>query len=147
VGKAAAARGVRIVVDLPDNAGDTTGDPEVLVTALAYVIDLAALRSRDQEVHVFATLQDGAPVVEVVDQAGPVPEGMIKTIFEPFVERDILPREPQGRRKMRLGVGLRIARAMLEAHGGSIVAEETAGGQGLVMRCKLAGPTASSSTP
>lgn len=137
VGKVAASRGARLVVELPEHSSEIMGDPDVLAAALAYVVDLAALRSRDQAVHISAEVRDGAPWIRVVDEAGPVPQELLDRIFEPFIERELLPKEQAGRRKLRLGVGMTIARAMLEAHGGSLAVELSPGGGGLVAQCKL----------
>jgi K+-sensing histidine kinase KdpD len=144
VGKVAAARGVRLVVEIPESA-EIAGDPDALATALAYVVDLATLRSPAQSVYIAAGVQGGAPVVSVTDEGGAVPDALLARIFEPFVEREILPREGQGRRKQRLGLGLCIARSILEAHGGSLRAETGPGSQGLILRCAL--PAAAAAAP
>jgi len=138
ISKAVAQRGSKLVIEMPEHAGEFVGDAEVLAKALLYVVDLATIRAAGQTVTISADVRDGAPVVVVTDKAGVVPEGLLARIFEPFVEREILARDPAPRQKQRLGIGLPIARAILEAHGGSLVAETTSAAPGLTLTCTLA---------
>lgn len=138
--QAATARGVRLLVDSELREGEVTlsADAELLLTALDYVAGLAVLRSHGGAVRVRlargAVGAGGAPTVTVSDEAGVIPQEMLERLFEPFVERSALAATdaPQGggaaaapappRRKERLGLGLGIARGILEAHQGSLAA-------------------------
>jgi len=145
-GKAAVARQVNLVVEAPEDGGDLMGDPDMLARALGYVVDLATLRSSGQTVTILVDVKDGAPFVRVSDEGGAVPEPILARLFEPFVEREILTRDaPAPRRKQRLGIGLPIARAIFEAHGGSLLAEASPSSQGLVFSCVLTSPSTPSS--
>ncbi len=130
-------RGVHLVVELPEDQAraELVGDVDLLATALTSVVDLATLRAPDRTVHVTAEASDGAFSVRVSDEGDVVPKDVLARLFEPFVEREIVPRETHGRRRLRLGIGLPIARAILEAHGGSLVIES--GDPGLAMRCVI----------
>lgn len=131
------SRGVHLVVDVSDEdaAIPLVGDLEQLATALASVVDLATLRASGKPVNFSARVEEGALIVRVTDEGGAVGEDVLARIFEPFVERELVPHEAHGRRKLRLGIGLSVARAILEAHGGSLVAEPLTAG--LCLRCVL----------
>ena len=120
---AAAARGVRLLLELPagEQAAPVEGDAELLAVALDYVLGFAILRSRDQAVRIEVTARDGAAAAVVTDEGGaPSPEAMAH-LLEPFRERDAIWPDPVvPRRRERLGLGLAIARGILEAHGGSL---------------------------
>lgn len=137
IAKLAEKRGVRFVVARDDTA-ELVGDADVLATALLYVVELATLRAADKPVHVEASVTAGVPSIRVTDEGGGVPEGSLERIFEPFVEREVVSPEATGRRKLRLGLGLCIARAIFEAHGGSLVAKTSPSGEGLELTCVLA---------
>jgi two-component system sensor histidine kinase KdpD len=68
--------------------------------------------------------------VEVTDNGPGIPEGMLDSIFEKFIRGD-----PESARS-GVGLGLSICRAIVEAHGGRIVAENVPGG-GLRFRFTL----------
>jgi two-component system, OmpR family, sensor kinase len=149
VSKAAALRQVHLVVETPEEACEFVGDADVLATGLAYVIDLAMLRALGQSVYVTVEVKHGAPFVRVSDEAGAVPDAILSRIFEPFMERELFSREaPTPRRKQRLGLGLPIARAIFEAHGGSLVAAPSSSSPpGLSLSCVLvAAPSAATVT-
>ncbi|MDC3958660.1 sensor histidine kinase [Polyangium jinanense] len=118
-------RGIRLVLEQTDAdaAAELVGDVDLLATALTSIVDLATLRAPSGTVHVTAETRDGAPIVRVRDEGEAVPKDVLARLFEPFVEREIVPRETHGRRKLRLGIGLPIARAIFEAHGGSLVVD------------------------
>ncbi|WP_170319337.1 sensor histidine kinase [Polyangium spumosum] len=130
-------RGVRLVLDLTDEdaAAEVIGDVDLLATALTSVVDLATLRAPQRTVHVTAAAKGSAPIVRVSDEGDAVPKDVLARLFEPFVEREIVPRETHGRRKLRLGIGLPIARAIFEAHGGSLVVQP--GDAGLTLECTV----------
>src|SRR5207237_966600 len=119
-----AQRTVTVETRLPDDLPELTGDLELLGVAIELVIDFAVARSPRRAVHVVATgVGGGAPVLQVDDEGGPVDAAALARIFEPFAERELVPKpEPGARRRERLGLGLAIARGILVAHGGGLSA-------------------------
>ena len=66
----------------------------------------------------------GAKVVLRVEDNGPgVPEDMLPRLFEPFVRVD----DARDRTRGGYGLGLAIAKSIVEAHGGKISVESTPG--------------------
>lgn len=131
--EAAAARGVRLVVEreLGEAEAAIQGDAELLAVALDYVIGFAITRSRDLPVRVQVTARDGAPAAVVTDEGGSVPREGVERLLEPFAERAAISPDPIApRRRDRLGLGLAIARGILEAHGGALQVELDPGGAG-----------------
>ncbi|WP_242516174.1 sensor histidine kinase [Sorangium cellulosum] len=122
----AASRGVRISVEDAVQDGEATlkGDPELLRIALEYVLGLAVLRSRDRPVQIRVSRAADGPAVTFVDEAGPVPPESLAGLLDPFGERAAIPPDPVApRRRERLGLGLAIARGILDAHGGGLTIE------------------------
>ncbi|MCC6551958.1 MAG: HAMP domain-containing histidine kinase, partial [Polyangiaceae bacterium] len=140
--EAAAARGVRVAIEASAGGEGAMleGDAELLSVALDYVLGLAVTRSRDRPVRVEVSSRGGAPVVVVTDEAGAPPNDVIARLLEPFGERAAIAPDPVApRRRERLGLGLAIARGILEAHGGGLAAEAT--------HAEPAGPSTAAGAP
>ncbi len=132
-----AQRGVAVAADLPADLPERTGDAELLGKAVEHLLDFAVARSPGRAVHVRAT---GPAALSVADEGGPVDDAVIARLFDPFVEKDLIPRpEPGARRRERLGLGLAIARGIFAAHGGSTSASVAPGGGGIAVSCTLVG--------
>jgi signal transduction histidine kinase len=86
----------------------------------------------DSEVSVDVGTEDGIVTVQVRDRGPGLPPGKHEQIFDPFV------RGENGHRGGR-GLGLFIARRVVEAHGGTISAEST--GKGATFRVRLPAST------
>lgn len=82
----------------------------------------------DTDVSVVVESEDGVVTVQVRDQGPGLPEGKQEQIFDPFVRGE---NGHQGGR----GLGLFIARRVVEAHGGTISAESR--GKGATFRVRL----------
>jgi two-component system OmpR family sensor kinase len=139
-GTVAQLRGARLHVDAPnDENREFVADQDMLARALLYVADFAMLRATNPEVRATAQYEGELPVVRIVDEGAHIPESIRDRLFEPFVENELANLIPQGRRKVRIGLGLSIARAIFEAHGGSLTIEPLghATSSGLVFRCIL----------
>ncbi len=109
-------------------------EPEALHRAFENVIRNAVKHSPDGGVvDVKAFLESGAWVVEVADQGPGVPAGDLGKIFDPFYRAEAPPGSPAPE---GFGLGLAITRRAVEVHGGSIGAENRAGG-GLVVEMRL----------
>ena len=133
-------RGVRPTVEI-EGAGERefTADADMLSRALLYVMDFAMLRASGPSVRVSAHFDGDVPVDLIVDDGLPMPDGIRDRLFEPFVENELASLSPQGRRKVRLGLGLAISRAIFEVHGGSLGIEPpmSSTASGFVFRCVL----------
>lgn len=139
--KLAPLRNTHLLVDVVDGKNrEFVGDFDMIVRALVYVADFAMLRSQGQYVRAIAAFADDLPVVRIMDEGTHVPEGVCTRLFEPFVENELATLIPKGRRKVRLGLGLAISRAIFEAHGGTIELEtqHESTNVGIVFRCHLA---------
>ena len=136
VARGAEPGGVEIVGPTGE-AGEVLGDPDVLAAALGYVLDFAAARSWQQPVTVSARAQGSSTILAVSDGGGEGAPDRMARLLEPFVLREVMPAvEPSQRRRERLGLGLAIARAMLEASGGALGAGAAEGG-GVTLACTL----------
>ena len=138
-GKVAQLRGARLLIDVANNDENRefVGDQDMLARALLYVADFAMLRAAGPEVRGTAQYEGGLPVIRIIDEGAHIPESIRDRLFEPFAENELANLIPQGRRKVRIGLGLSIARAIFEAHGGSLTVEPLghATSSGLVFRC------------
>jgi K+-sensing histidine kinase KdpD len=135
-----AQRAVTVEARVPDDLPELEGDLELLGVAVELVIDFALARSPRRATHVTAAREGGATVLRVADEGGPVEAASLARIFEPFVERELVPKpEPGARRRERLGLGLAIARGILLAHGGGLTAAVDADGRGITLTCALPG--------
>jgi K+-sensing histidine kinase KdpD len=136
--RSVAQRAVTVDVRVPDELAEFEGDPELLGVAVEYALDFAIARSPERTIHVTGALLGRAPVLLIADEGDPAPDAALARIFEPFVEKDLLPRpEPGARRRERLGLGLPIARGIFAGHGGGLTAEAGPGGRGIALTCKL----------
>jgi signal transduction histidine kinase len=115
----AADRGVTVEVDVSDDTVDV--DPERIEQALRNLLENAIRHSPDGGVvHLTARRLDGLARF-VVDDRGPgFRPDLLSRAFEPFTRGDAEAAGPSG-----AGLGLSIVRAVAEAHGGSVVAENT----------------------
>lgn len=73
-------------------------------------------------VEIFASVQDQFLQVTVADRGATLAEAELDRIFEKFY------RAPGGQRTVGLGLGLSIAKGIVEAHGGTMFAKPRAGG-------------------
>jgi two-component system sensor histidine kinase BaeS len=116
----AGAAGVRLAVEMPDDLPLIEVDPlriqQVIVNLVANALRYAP---RDSAVSVVGRAAPGEETVSVSDCGPGVAPEVLPHIFERFAKGD----ESRGS-----GLGLAIARQLVEAHGGSIAAEQPAGG-------------------
>jgi hypothetical protein len=97
------------------------------MTELAHAMDaMSGVPSAERRVKV-STARDGNSAELVVSDVGPgIPSEKLKEIFEPFFST----------KREGMGMGLSIARTIVEAHGGQLSAENLAG-RGAAFRIKL----------
>ncbi|MFT3766107.1 MAG: HAMP domain-containing sensor histidine kinase [Minicystis sp.] len=134
-----AQRRATVEIEVPAEVPEIEIDPEIFGAALEHAIDFAVARSVDKTARVTAAIADGAPVLRITDEGGSLDQAALARIFQPFAEKDLVPRpEPGARRRERLGLGLAIARGIAAAHGGTLTAVSTPGG--VEMTLTLRGP-------
>ena len=98
------------------------GDPDKLAQLFLNVLDNAVKHSpRGTTVHVRGSRDDGAVVVRVRDAGSGLPQGAPTRLFQRFYRGENAQRDGAG-------LGLAIAQAIAQAHGGSIRASNVEGG-------------------
>lgn len=98
------------------------GDPGKLARVFDNVLRNAVSYSRpDTEVELTARAEDGWAAVSISNEGLEIPEGELASIFRKFYRLD----EARSTRTGGAGLGLAIAREIVEHHGGSIRAEST----------------------
>jgi two-component system sensor histidine kinase KdpD len=115
-------RGREVHTDLPEGLPlvplDTVLVEQVLVNLLENAIKYSGA---DGQLEIRAQAAPGEVLVEVADRGPGIPPGEEGRIFEPF-------RRASGERRPGVGLGLAICRAIIQAHGGKIWAENRPGG-------------------
>ncbi len=87
----------------------------------------------DGTIHVTVGAPDDCAVIKVADSGIGISAAMLPRVFEPFAQGDrTLERSPGG-----LGIGLTLARRLVESHGGTIEAESGGAGRGSVFTVRL----------
>jgi signal transduction histidine kinase len=131
LGGVAIARGVRMdrfmtPVPLPVN-GDRIQLQQVIINLMINAMDaMVDMPSADRVMSVYTARIDAFAQITVSDSGPGIPQDKRKQIFEPFFTT-----KPQG-----MGMGLSIARTIVEAHHGQLSAENHSGG-GAVLRVRL----------
>jgi len=119
--------GHELVIDLPDRPVFLNGDATRLAQILSNLLNNAAkYTNRGGRVGLRATVDDRTLMLVVSDTGIGIAPDMLDTVFEMFVQVDsTLERSNAG-----LGVGLSLARKLVELHGGSIEAHSAGLGHG-----------------
>ena len=133
-----AARKQRLHVQRPATALELQGDPIRLAQVVRNLLDNASKYTPEGgEIELSAGVSDRELVISVSDNGIGITAQALPHIFEPFV---------QGAHAMAsqgagLGIGLTVARALAQAHGGSVIASSAGSGCGsqFVVRLPLAG--------
>jgi signal transduction histidine kinase len=130
---AADAGAVAVRTELRPPLAAPRGNPEQLQRVLFNLIQNAIRHTPpDGSVTVRAEAVDGAVEVEVADTGGGIAPAARERVFEPFYRADEARHEPGA------GLGLAIARAIVEAHGGAIWLEEAPVGTRVRFRLPVA---------
>ena len=121
-----------VTVNIPTDLPCLRVDPELIAMAMRQLIDNAVKYSEPPAgVDIAARSEDGHVVLSVRDHGQGIPPAELTHIFEKFY------RGRQSRGQISgAGLGLAIARAVIEAHGGRIWAESPAG-QGTKIQIEL----------
>jgi len=114
--------GVSFDVEGAEALPSLRGDPDKLAQLFLNVLDNAVKHSpRGTTVHVRGSRDDGAVVVRVRDAGSGLPQGAQTRLFQRFYRGENAQRDGAG-------LGLAIAQAIAQAHGGSIRASNVDGG-------------------
>lgn len=123
VGAAARQRNVAIATSLPPDLPVPTLHPKQLSDALTCLLDNAVKFSRPGDrVLVRAGSENGHVRIGVADGGLGIPADELPLLFQPFYQVDRRRNEQQG-----VGLGLYIARRLIQIHGGDIEVESTVG--------------------
>jgi PAS domain S-box-containing protein len=121
------ARGHDFGTDLPAEPIPLEADPTRLAQAIANLLNNAAkYTERQGRVRLAARREGGRAVITVRDSGIGIPKGQLSAIFEKFAQLD----ESLDRAEGGLGIGLHLARHLVELHGGSLSASSDGPGQG-----------------
>ncbi len=126
---AADAKGVRLQVVLDDEAGKTVGDLDRLQQVAWNLLSNAIkFTPKGGRVHVSVQRRESSIELRVADDGMGIPAEFLPFVFERFRQADGGSTRPQS----GLGLGLSIARHLVELHGGTIAAASDGAGQGSV---------------
>jgi two-component system OmpR family sensor kinase len=112
--------GHRWMLDLPDQPVSIVGDRARLHQVLTNLLSNARTHTAPgtKVVTALSCNPDGSVVLSVADDGPGIPTGVLPEIFERFARGD----ESRSRSAGSTGLGLAIARAVIKAHGGTIMA-------------------------
>ena len=131
---AAALKQIQLTHEIPDDLPIIEGDPKRLQQILGNVISNAIKFTADEgEVHVRGAVSDDQLVIEVRDSGAGIASELLPYIFDRFRQGD----SRSTRRHGGLGLGLAIARHLVELHGGDIQAFSDGVGRGTTVRIRL----------
>lgn len=123
----AVAKGLRLHHDVPDAPLEVTGDASRLMQALQNLLSNAVRYTpAGGDVRVRVTRRLGAIVVEVSDTGIGLSPGAEQRIFNLFSQERVA-RDPSD---SGLGIGLSLARSVVELHGGRLTARSPGPGRG-----------------
>jgi len=135
VKRLADAKGQKVILDLPADPIPVKCDPEKLTSAVVSLLDNAVrFTPEGGNITIGAKnqLNQGA-LAWVQDTGKGIPENELKKIFREFYQV-----EPHTTRKHGgMGIGLSIAKGLIEAHGGRIWAESPGPGKGTTIKLVL----------
>ncbi len=128
------AKGVNLATRIPDDLPRLWADPQRLAQVLANLLD-NALRHTPPNGHVdvAATADREQLTITVGDSGDGIAAEHLPRVFERFYRVDAARDRDHG----GAGIGLAIAKALVEAHGGSITAQSAGPGAGTTVTIKL----------
>ena len=131
---AAQAKGVRVIPHIDRGAGLITGDPERLQQVLANLLGNAIkFTPRGGKIEVRLTRAGSSIEVAVADTGVGITREFLPYVFDSFRQAA----DDPGRRDGGLGLGMSIARHIVELHGGTLTAASPGANQGSTFTLKL----------
>jgi two-component system sensor histidine kinase KdpD len=126
----------RLIVDISESLAEVQTDPVLLERVVANLVENALTWSPpDQAVRVSAGEVAGRIDLRISDRGPGIPAHARETAFQPFQRLGDSPN------REGVGLGLAVARGLLEAMGNELVIEDTpGGGTTMVIGLKIAGP-------
>jgi PAS domain S-box-containing protein len=138
----AALKQIQVTREIPENLPPIEGDQRRLQQVLGNVISNAIKFTPDQgSVVVRCTVSSGRLVIDVEDSGAGIAPELLPFVFDRFRQGD----SRSTRRHGGLGLGLAIARHLVELHGGDIQAHSKGVGHGTTFRIRL--PVAEGAAP
>jgi K+-sensing histidine kinase KdpD len=130
-------RNHRLTVEVPDELPGVVVDPASMIEAIYILLDNASKYApRDTTIRVAVSLDDEQRVrIRVSDQGPGIPEELRERVFEKFFR--VPGREPLDPRRAGAGLGLPIARRLVEAQAGRIWIDSSTGGRGTCVVVQL----------
>ena len=127
-----------LVVDVPDDPLWVDADGTRLAQAFSNLLNNAAkYTDRGGRIDVGAHVADGYVAVSIADSGIGIPPALVRRIFDMFAQlRDYRDRTQGG-----LGIGLTLARRLVELHGGTIEASSGGTGRGSTFTVRLRSAT------
>lgn len=117
----------RLVYDAPSAPLKIRGDGVRLVQVFANLLDNAIKYTPDAgAIRLAARHEDGRAIVTVTDNGQGIPPDKLSSIFDLFSQVEYGPREARS----GIGIGLALARNMIELHGGRVQATSEGVGRG-----------------
>jgi PAS domain S-box-containing protein len=140
----AAAKRIALIALVPRDLPPLTGDPRRLHQVIGNLLSNALKFTPDGGlVEITAAVESSALVVRVKDSGIGIDPAFLPHIFDRFRQAD----SSSTRRHGGLGLGLAIARHLVEHHGGSIHASSAGSGTGTTVEIRLPADTASRPVP
>jgi signal transduction histidine kinase len=119
-------------VNIPDDLPDVTADRDAMVTVLVNLLDNAYKYSYDDKhIELSVSSEDGSVCFRVSDNGAGISRRSVKKIFNRFYQVD----RSLARRAEGCGLGLSIAKFIVDAHKGTISVESKSGEGSTFMVC------------
>ena len=123
-----------IRVELPAKSVGVFGDPMRLAQVIGNLVNNSSKYTPDGgHVDVALALEGNDAVVRVSDDGAGIPAHMLDGVFDLFTQVDGTRDQSQG----GLGIGLSLARRLMQLHGGSVTAESAGPGHGSTFTLRL----------
>jgi signal transduction histidine kinase/ActR/RegA family two-component response regulator len=129
-----AARRHKVVLDLPHGTACVKGDHKRLVQVVANLLNNATKYTPEGGRIELRLVRDGSDyVLTVTDDGIGMDAALVELVFDLFTQAERTPDRSQG----GLGLGLALAKSLVELHGGAVSARSEGTGKGSVFEVRL----------